>query len=134
MGGEASIGVGRIVYGLRKINDYAVQFESGEVLRRPNPLSDCRACPLIGFVCDDLEYPCQAILSKCGRRVDDCTECDGFLECISCTKPCCWECDYLMECLEVAGDAYGKGFVQDRFKCDWEEFVEGVKMLWRGWK
>jgi hypothetical protein len=34
-----------------------------------------------------------------------------------------------MECLEIAKERGADEFVEDRFKCSWEEFIEAVKML-----
>jgi hypothetical protein len=125
-------GVKKLVYGLKKLNAYAVEVEGGRAVRRPPPFptGDCRSCTLLNLTCEELEYPCKVILEECSRHVEgfDCEECDRLSECLS-EKPCCWDCKHLMECLENAKEWEANKFVEDQFKCSWEEFLEAVKML-----
>jgi hypothetical protein len=127
-----SSGIGRIVYGLRKINPSTVEAENGKQLHQPSSifLDDCRTCALLDVVCEELESPCTCLLEKCEKPTEerDCEECERLDECLS-DKPCCWECKHLMECLEMAKDCGADQFVSSVFSCDWEEFVEAVKML-----
>jgi hypothetical protein len=125
-------GVKRVVYGLKKVSSYAVETEGGGVVRGPPsfPLGDCRGCSLLELTCEELEYPCEAIYEKCRKHAKgaDCTDCEKLADCLS-DKPCCWDCKHLVECLEIARERGGDEFVEDRFKCSWEEFVEAVEML-----
>jgi hypothetical protein len=127
-----SSGIERIVYGLRKLGSSTVETEDGKLIRKPDPifLSDCRACALLEVVCEELESPCFILLEKCEKPTEerDCEECERLDECLS-NKPCCWECKHLMECLEMAKDCGAGQFVSGVLGCNWEEFVEAVKML-----
>jgi len=120
-------GVKRIVYGLKKVSPWAVETEGGKLIRRPGPPfpADCRGCSLLDLVCEELEHPCPGITDDCAKHAAgvDCEECEKLAECLD-DRPCCWECKHLLECLERA-----KGLVQERFGCDWGEFLEAVKML-----
>lgn len=125
-------GVKKIVHGLREIGPSAVETESGKLIRKPSPPfpSDCRGCSLIDFICVELDYPCQGIYGGCRKSGIglNCEDCEKIVECLD-NRPCCWHCKYLLKCLENAREGGGMGLVRYRFGCDWEEFVEAVKML-----
>lgn len=126
-------GVRRIVYGLRKVSKWTVETEDGKLIERPPnlPWVDCRACALLDLVCEDLEYPCQAITDKCRRRRVYCEDCKRMGECLY-EKPCCWECKHLAECLENAESWAGDEWTMRLYGVDWETFVEAIKMLTEG--
>lgn len=124
-------GVKKFVYGLKKVSPTAVETEGGKLIRKPGPPSpsDCRGCSLIDFICEELDYPCPGIYNECRKSGGglNCEDCEKIVECLD-NRPCCWQCECLPECLETAREG-GEDFVKQRFKCDWEEFVEAVKML-----
>jgi len=127
---EQSSGIGKLVYGLEKVN-FAVRLENGRIIRRPAfPLSDCRSCALLDVVCEEIDSPCIFLLRKCSKRQEerDCEACGELSECLN-EKPCCWDCPYLTECLEMARERGGELFVKSTYGCSWEEFEAAVKML-----
>jgi hypothetical protein len=119
-------GIGKLVYGLKKLSPFTVGLENGKFLRRP--VSDCRLCALLNIVCEEIESPCIFLLRKCKKRRKNCESCDRLMECLD-EKPCCWNCPYLTECLEMARDCDGEFFVKFMYGCCWEEFKTAVKML-----
>lgn len=124
-------GIGKIVYGLKKISPSTVETEDGKLIQKPSAfLSDCRACALLNVVCEELESPCAFLREKCGKPDDDgdCEGCEQLQECLG-EKPCCWECPLLHECLDVAMEWGADQFVKDIHGCDWEEFLIAVEML-----
>ena len=118
-----------MVYGLRGVGSSAVELENGKLVRRSCPPfpADCRGCSLLDLVCEELEYPCQGIRDQCSRSVE-CEECNQLAECLT-DRPCCWKCKHLTECLENAKEGGAEDFVKHMFGCNWDEFVEAVKML-----
>jgi len=120
-----SPGIGKLVYGLKKLSPFTVGLENGKILRKP--VSDCRVCALLNVVCEEIEFPCTFLLMKCKKR-KNCEACGRVEECLD-EKPCCWNCPYLMECLEMARERDGEFFVKFRYGCNWEEFEAAVKML-----
>ena len=60
-------GIGKLVYGVRKLTDSTVEFEGGKLLHKPSFLfgGDCRACALLDLVCEELEAPCTILLRGC---------------------------------------------------------------------
>jgi hypothetical protein len=116
----------------KKLSPFAVELSSGKHVVRPPPypFGDCRACSLIGWICEDLDYPCKAIREMCPFKDKniDCEECKYLEQCLE-KKPCCWECKYLMECLEMARDWGAEEFVKEVYGVEWSEFIDAVKML-----
>jgi len=125
-------GIGKIVYGVRKISPFTAELEDGKVMHKPSMFvcGDCRVCALLNVTCEELESPCTYSLSKCRKRGDakNCEECVSLGECLD-EKPCCWECRYLTECLEWAGDCGADQLVKDSYGCDFEEFMFAVKTM-----
>jgi len=125
-------GIGKLVYGVRKLTDSTVEFEGGKLLHKPSFLfgGDCRACALLDLVCEELEAPCTILLRGCEKPEDErkCEECEQLDECLG-EKPCCWLCPHLKECLEITRDSGAEEFVKSRYRCSWEEFEVAVKML-----
>jgi hypothetical protein len=124
-------GVKRLIYGMKKVSPWAVKLENGVMVTRPGPPfpGDCRGCGLCWVVCEDDSSPCRAVYASCEKHANIlCDECEELWKCLD-EKPCCWNCEYLDECLEMARD--NEEFVEDRFKCSWEEFVEAVRVLYR---
>lgn len=122
-------GIGKLVFGLRRISSFIVELENGKLLRKPI-LADCRSCSLSNIVCEEIEYPCTFLLRKCGKREGekDCETCKRLTECFD-EKPCCWDCPYLMNCLEIAKERDGEEYVRIIYGCCWDEFETAVKML-----
>ena len=120
-----SPGIGKLVFGLRKLSPFTVELENGKILRKP--VSDCRVCALLNVVCEEIEFPCTFLLRKC-KKQKNCEACGRLEECLD-EKPCCWNCPYLMECLERARERDGEFFVKFGYGCSWEEFEAAVKML-----
>jgi hypothetical protein len=121
--------------GLKRLSRFAVELPSGRRIVNPPPFpfGDCRACSLIGWICEELEYPCKAVTEACPfrDRGADCMECEHLVQCLE-RKPCCWECRYLMECLDMARDWGAEDFVRDVYGAEWGEFIEAVKALREG--
>jgi hypothetical protein len=125
--------------GLKKISSYGVEAPTGKSIMRPPPfpLADCRACALIGWICEDDPDPCDAVIDEClkGEEWPDCYECERKGECVVENKPCCWECEHLFDCLDYFRESYGKDaerFIREEYGLTWGEFIEAVKMLRRG--
>lgn len=136
-GGEEGAGIGgdgvrRVIYGLKKVGESAVELENGVLIRMPSPLfpSDCRGCSLVDFICVELDYPCPGIYLECRKSGGGikCEKCNKMTDCLD-SRPCCWHCRHLLECADMARDGGGEDFVEHRFNCSWEEFIEAVKML-----
>ncbi|MEM1766622.1 MAG: hypothetical protein QXD86_01570 [Candidatus Bathyarchaeia archaeon] len=120
-------GVRRLVYGLRRVSGWAVETEDKKLIERPLGWSDCRSCALLDLVCEELEYPCQAVTEECLKDAE-CDGCEEMDECVY-AKPCCWECEHLFSCLECARSWAGDGWTMALYGVDWETFIEAIKML-----
>jgi len=127
-----SYGIGKLVYGVRKLTDSTVELEGGKLLHKPGFFfgGDCRACALLDLVCEELEAPCTSLLRGCEKPEDErkCEECEQLEDCLG-EKPCCWLCPHLKECLEIARESGAEDFVKSRYGCDLQEFEAAVKML-----
>jgi len=128
---SVSTGIGKLVFGVRKLSSYAVQLENGKTVYKPCPfIGDCRNCSLLDLVCKELESPCTFLLQRCDRpeKHELCEGCDRLDDCLA-EKPCCWECPFLIECLKNLREEWGEQFIKSVFGCDWEELEIAVKML-----
>jgi hypothetical protein len=121
----------------KKVSLWVVELSSGKAFRRPPPFpfGDCRGCSLIGWLCVELDYPCNGCADDCIRNLknpgyEECERCEERVECLD-GKPCCWECRHLLECVGLEREGWGEDFAEAVFGDPWDEVVEAVKMLWR---
>ncbi|MEM0235324.1 hypothetical protein [Thermofilum sp.] len=124
-------GTRRLVFGLRKICSWAVETEGGGLIMRPPAQPPhgilCVNCSVMSLLCYLNDTPCQGIRDKCTSD-GKCKECSHINECLF-NKPCCWECKHILSCLEKERTPDAERYVRRRFKADWEEFKEAVRIL-----
>ena len=121
----------------KKVSPWVVELPNGRLVRRPPPFpfGDCRVCSLIGWLCTELDYPCEGCADGCIKGLkhpgcEECEKCEKRSECLD-EKPCCWECPHLLKCVELEREGWGEDFAEAIFGVSWDEAVEAIKMLWR---
>lgn len=116
---------------LKQLSKFCVETDKGKQIYKPSFLfgGDCRVCALLNMPCEDLEYPCAAIIDKCKlKQKIDCQECEHLEDCLQ-SKPCCWNCEHLFECLENQRDCGVDEYVKEVYGLTWNKFLTAIKML-----